>query len=60
MKNWNWKQWTGFGIMVAVIITLVVLHFVQPVISYAFAEAMTAGGVILGGISGYMLKGKTL
>jgi hypothetical protein len=54
MKNWNWKQWTAFGLTVAVIIAGVVLHFVQPQVSYAFTEAMTAGGFVLGGVAGYM------
>lgn len=54
MKNWTWKQWTAFGLTVAVIITGVVLHFVQPQVSYAFTEAMTAGGFVLGGVAGYM------
>ena len=56
MKNWNWKQWTGFGIIVAALLTLVVLHFVQPQVSYAFTEAMTFGGVVVGFFSGYLLK----
>ena len=54
MKNWNWKQWTAFGLTVTVIIAGVVLHFVQPQVSYAFTEAMTAGGFVLGGVAGYM------
>lgn len=56
MKNWTWKQWTAFGLTVAVIIAGIVLHFVQPQVSYAFTEAMTAGGFVLGGIAGYMFK----
>lgn len=60
MKNWTWKQWTALGIIAAVVIAAVVLHFVQPVISYALAEAMTLGGFVLGGISGYLIKGKTI
>jgi hypothetical protein len=54
MKNWTWKQWTAFGLTVAVIIASVVLHFVQPQVSYAFTEAMIAGGFVLGGVAGYM------
>ena len=60
MKNWKWQQWTGFGIIVAAVLTLVVLHFVQPEVSYAFTEAMTAGGVVVGGIGGYLLKAKNI
>lgn len=60
MKNWTWKQWTALGIIVAVIITIIVLHLVQPVISYAFAEIMTIIGFGLGCLTGYMFKGKTI
>lgn len=56
MKNWTWKQWTALGLIAAVVITLVVLHFVQPTVSYAFTEAMTAGGVAVGVLIGYLLK----
>lgn len=56
MKNWTWKQWTAVGIIAAVVIAAVVLHFVQPVISYALAEAMTLGGFVLGGVSGYLIS----
>jgi len=60
MKNWNWKQWTAFSLIIVVIITMIVLHFIQPVISYAFAEAMVIGGFILGICVGYMIKSKKL
>lgn len=30
MKNWTWKQWTAFGLVVAVIIAEVVSVFVAP------------------------------
>lgn len=60
MKNWNWKQWTAVGIIAAVLITVIILHFVQPTISFAFAEVMTICGFILGCITGYMFKGKTI
>ena len=56
MKNWTWKQWTALGLIAAVVITLVVLHFVQPTVSYAFTEVMTAGGVAVGVLIGYLLK----
>jgi len=56
MKKLNWQQWTAIGITAAVIITGVVLHLVQPTVSYAFTEIMTAGGFVLGGITGYLLK----
>lgn len=56
MKNWNWKQWIAFGVTIAVIIAGMVLHFKQPEVSFAFAEMTTAGGFILGAISGYLYK----
>ena len=56
MKNWNWKQWTAVGITAATIITGIVLHFVQPTVSYAFTEAMIAGGFVLGSVAGYLFK----
>ena len=56
MKNWNWKRWTAFGIIVALIITMVVLHLVQPQVTYSFAEIMTAVGVVVGFIAGYLFK----
>lgn len=60
MKKLTWQQWTAIGILVAVIITGVVLHFVQPIVSYAFTEAMTAGGVVVGTVAGYLLKAKNI
>lgn len=30
MKNWNWKQWTAFGLIVAVIVAEVISVFVAP------------------------------
>ena len=56
MKNWNWKQWTAAGVIASVLITLIVLHLVQPVITYAWTEVFCAGSFILGGIAGYLIK----
>jgi putative flippase GtrA len=56
MKNWNWKRWTAFGIIAALIITMVVLHLVQPQVTYSFAEIMTAVGTVVGFIAGYLFK----
>ena len=56
MKNWNWQQWTALGIIAAVIIAAVVLHLVQPQVSYAFFEIGAAVAFVLGGICGYLLK----
>ena len=60
MKNLTWQQWTAIGIIAAVVITGVVLHFVQPQVSYALTEAMTICAFIVGGITGYMLKKKNI
>lgn len=56
MKNWNWKQWTGFGIVGAVAVTSVVLHLVQPTVSYAWTEVMSLAGFGIGLVAGYMFK----
>ena len=56
MKNWNWKQWTAIGIIVAVVVALVICHLVQPTVSYAWLEMVSAGTFILGGVTGYLLK----
>lgn len=59
MKNWNWKQWTAFGIVVALVITFGIIHLVQPQVSYAWLEVMSfinfGGGVAVG----YLLKKST-
>jgi len=60
MKKLSWQQWVGIGLLAAVVITGVVLHFVQPQVSYAFTEAMTAGGVAVGVLTGWMLKAKNI
>ena len=60
MKNWNWKQWTAFGLVVAVIIVGVTLHLVQPEVSYALLEIVSGGTFVLGGFATWLLmKGKT-
>lgn len=30
MKNWTWKEWTAFGLVIAVLIAEVVSIFVAP------------------------------
>ena len=55
MKNWNWKQWTVLGIVVAVVIAAVVCHLVQPEVSYAWLEVVAGGTFVLGGVGGYLL-----
>lgn len=60
MKNWTWKNWTGFAIIVSAIIAFFICHLVQPQVSYAWLETISAGAFALGGISGYLIgKGKT-
>jgi uncharacterized membrane protein YccC len=52
----NWKKWTVIGITAAVLIALVVLHFVQPEVSYAFFELGALVSYALGCVSGYLYK----
>lgn len=56
MKNLTWKQWTAIGILIAVIITLVVLHLVQPSISFALTEIFSFGAFILGCVAGFLFE----
>ena len=56
MKNWTWKRWTALGVTAAVIIVLVILHLVQPAISFALTEVFCAVSFALGGVTGYLLK----
>ena len=60
MKKLNWKQWTAVGITAAVVVAGVVLHFVQPEVSYAFLEAVAAGSFVVGGAVGLLLKSKNI
>ncbi|MBQ1573454.1 MAG: hypothetical protein IIZ78_20215 [Clostridiales bacterium] len=52
----NWKKWTAIGLTAAVVIALVVLHFVQPEVSYAFVEAASAVSFVAGAVAGYLYK----
>ena len=47
MKNWTWKQWTAFGIIVAIIIAEVVMVFTAPGTAL-FGVIMAAAGFIAG------------
>lgn len=60
MKKLTWQQWTAIGITAAVLITGVVLHLVQPAVSYAWLEVTAVGTFILGGVAGYLLKAKNI
>ena len=55
MKNWNWKQWTAFGIICAIVIAAVVCHLVQPAVSYAWLEVVSLCTAALGGVAGYFI-----
>jgi hypothetical protein len=55
MKNWTWKQWTALGLIVAVVIAAVVCHLVQPNVTYAWLEIVSAGTFVLGGVAGFLL-----
>ena len=56
MKNWTWKQWTSLGLVVVIFITCLVLHLVQPQVTYSFAELMTFVGAVVGFVAGYLFK----
>ena len=60
MKNWTWQQWTALGIIAAVIIAAVVLHLVQPQVSFAFLEISSLVMFALGVVTGYLLKKKNI
>ena len=55
MKKLNWYQWTAIGLIAAIVIAFVVLHLVQPVVSYAFTEILCLGSAVLGGVAGYLI-----
>jgi hypothetical protein len=44
----NWKRWTALGLGLAIVITLIVLHLVQPEISYAWNEVFCAVAFVTG------------
>ena len=54
MKTWTWKEWTAFGLIAALVIEIVVLHFVQPIVSYALLEFACCGTGIIAFIAGYL------
>lgn len=60
MKNLTWQQWTAIGIIAAVIIAAVVLHLVQPHVSYAFFEIGAVVMFVVGVLTGYLLKKKNI
>lgn len=56
MKKLTWQQWTAIGIALVVIITAIVLHLVQPTVSFSFTEII--GDFVLGVVCGYLFKNK--
>ena len=56
IKSVTVAQWIAIALFVAVIITAIVLHFVQPQVSYAFFEIGALALYLLGLISGYLIK----
>lgn len=48
----SWKFWLVVAIVAAIIIAAVVCHLVQPQVSYAWLEIVSAFTFILGGIAG--------
>lgn len=58
LKNLSWQQWTAFGLVVALIITAVVLHLVQPEVSFAFTEIASVVTFFVGVVAGYLFGKK--
>lgn len=51
----NWKFWLVFGIVAAIIIAAVVCHLVQPKVTYAWLEVVSAFTFVLGGVVGGLI-----
>ena len=54
MKTWTWKEWTALCLVAALVIAIIVLYFVQPVVSYALLEFACCGTGIIAFIAGYL------
>ena len=48
----NWKLWVVVAIIAAVVIAAVVCHLVQPKVTYAWLEVVSAFTFVLGGVVG--------
>ena len=48
----NWRFWVVFALVLAVVIAAVVCHLVQPKVTYAWLEVVSALTFIAGGIAG--------
>lgn len=48
----SWKFWLVVAIVAAIIIAAVVCHLVQPKVTYAWLEIVSAFTFVLGGVAG--------
>lgn len=58
MKKLSWQQWTAIGIIAAIILTAIVLHLVQPQVSFAFTEIAGLATFAIGVLTGYFIGKK--
>lgn len=56
LKKLTWQQWTSIGVIVAFAVIFIILHLVQPSISFAFAELFAIGTFVGGFASGYLFS----
>lgn len=54
----SWKFWTLFVIIAALVIAAVVLHLVQPKVTYAWIEIVSFVTFVLGCVAGVILHMK--
>lgn len=48
MKNFSWQQWVAISLIIVVIITAIVLHLIQPNISFLFTDLIALLSFALG------------
>ena len=58
MKKLSWQQWTGIGLLIAFVVCVVVLHLVQPQVSFAFTEIISVVTFVGGLVIGYLFNKK--
>lgn len=51
----NWKLWVVVAIIAAIVIAAVVCHLVQPKVTYAWLEVVSAFSFVLGGVVGGLI-----
>lgn len=56
IKTWGWREWTAVALVLAIVIAAVVLHLVQPSVSFSFTELLMVISFSVGGVVGYLLK----